>query len=354
MPLPRPVSSFFFAGEAFIDRLLCVVGAVAFSQVPEFMQQYVQRLGGHLDEARRQLEEFRSTAAQSGLTIDQLVHATAATADPAVARLGTVIRDSQARVAVLSADEQAIRAAHLLERPFVFLHHADPEIVRATWAIFRPAVPTTLEGLLYALTGVVFILCFYHGAVRYPIRRVYRRRRNLLPAAAAVAAFFAWLPARGAESSPRTNAARVAFIFHFTQFVDWPAAAFAHSDDAMVIGVVGNEAMAVRLRRSLRGEKMGDHVLTIETVHTVEEARRCRLLYIAAGAEAVIPLRQLNAPVLTVGESAAFMDAGGMIRFLPEGEHLQLRINGSAARSAALTVRASLLHIAQLEAGESS
>jgi len=353
MPWPRPVSSVFSASEAFIDRLLCVVGAVAFSQIPEFMQQYLQRLGGHLDEARRQLEEFRSTAAQSGLTLDQLVHATSATADPAVARLGGVIRDSQARVAVLSADEQAIRAAHLFSRPFVFLHHADPEIVRATWAIFRPAVPTTVEGLLYALTGMVFILCFYHGAVRYPIRRAYRRRAAL-PAALASLALALSLPARGAAPASPADASRVSFIFHFTEFVDWPSSAFARSDDPMRIGVVGNDDLAVQLRRSLRGEKMGDHVLTIGIVRTLQEARRCRLLYVAAGAERMIPLRQLKEPVLTVGETDAFVAAGGMIRFLPSGDRLQLRINDAAARAASLSVRASLLHIAQLEAGGSS
>jgi len=194
MAWPSPVRSVFTASEAFVDRLLCVVGAVAFSQVPEFIQQYVQRLGGHLDEARRQLEQFQATAAQSGLSLDQLIHATAATADPAVARLGAVIRASQARVAVLSADEQAIRGAHLFARPFVFLHHADPAIVRATWSIFRPAVPTTFEGLIYALTGVFLILCFYHGAVRYPVRRAWRRRQGRmvqLAAAAAIAALAA-------------------------------------------------------------------------------------------------------------------------------------------------------------------
>jgi hypothetical protein len=95
-------------------------------------------------------------------------------------------------VAILSADEQAIRAAHLFERPFVFLHHADPEIVRATWAIFRPAVPTTFEGLIYALAGIFLILGFYHGAIRYPVRRAWRRRRaGAVPLAAAFVAFAA-------------------------------------------------------------------------------------------------------------------------------------------------------------------
>jgi len=66
----QPVRSLLAGGEGLLDRLLCVVGAVLFSQLPEFIQQYLQRLGGHLDEARRQLEQFRAVAAQSDLTLD--------------------------------------------------------------------------------------------------------------------------------------------------------------------------------------------------------------------------------------------------------------------------------------------
>ena len=54
-----PLRPFLSAGEKLFDRALCVVGAILFSQLPEFFQQYLQRLGGHLDEARRQLEQFR-------------------------------------------------------------------------------------------------------------------------------------------------------------------------------------------------------------------------------------------------------------------------------------------------------
>ncbi len=355
MAWPRPVRSVFSASEALIDRLLCVAGAVAFSQVPEFIQQYVQRLGGHLDEARRQLGQFSETAAKSGLSLDQLIHATSATADPAVARLGTVIRDSSARVAVLSADESAIRAANLFDRPFVFLHHADPEIVRATWGIFRPAVPTTFEGLIYALAGMFLMLCFYHGAVRYPVRRAWRRRHStgVVPLAAAFIAL-AVLPAAQAAPLAPIDAARISFLFHFTQFVDWPAAAFAQPDEPMRIGVVGNDALAAELRRSLRGEKMGEHLLNVDVVRTLSEARGCRMLYLARGAGQRIPLAQLTEPVLTVGETETFLAEGGMIRFLPQGNRLQLRINPAAAKAASLTIRASLLHIAQLEAGLSS
>jgi hypothetical protein len=35
-------------GETLLDRVLCVAGAITLSQAPEFFQQYLQRLGGHL------------------------------------------------------------------------------------------------------------------------------------------------------------------------------------------------------------------------------------------------------------------------------------------------------------------
>ena len=68
----RPVGRF---GETLLDRVLCVLGAVGVSQAPEFFQQYLQRLGGHLDEARRQLASFEAVAKQSGITLQQLTKA---------------------------------------------------------------------------------------------------------------------------------------------------------------------------------------------------------------------------------------------------------------------------------------
>ena len=173
---PRPIQSVLSAGEGLIDRLLCVVGAVLFSQLPEFIQQYLQRLGGHLDEARRQLEQFREVAAKSGLTLDQLAAKSQANAEDSVARLGQLMHDTADRVDALAAADTAIRHASIFTRPFVILRHADLSIAQSTWTIFKPAVPTTVEGVLYAASGVLLILAFYHGAVRYPVRRAWRQR----------------------------------------------------------------------------------------------------------------------------------------------------------------------------------
>jgi hypothetical protein len=88
-----------------------------------------------------------------------------------------VIRASVARVDHLAAADAALRHATMWDRPFAFLSHADWGIARATWTIYRPALPTTAEGFLYAAVGMVFILSTYHFCIRAPIARHFQRRR---------------------------------------------------------------------------------------------------------------------------------------------------------------------------------
>ncbi len=172
----NPGRSLLGAIEGLLDRILCVIGAVLFSQAPEFMQQYLQRLGGHLDEARFQLQQFQSAAAQSGLTLERLISQTAANADPAVNRLGGVMTSAVVRVDSLEAAQSAIQHASLWTRPFVFLRHLDPAIAQATWGIFKPAVPTTTEGLVYALLGMLVLTGLYHFGLKYPLACLARGR----------------------------------------------------------------------------------------------------------------------------------------------------------------------------------
>jgi hypothetical protein len=175
----RPVGRL---GETILDRVLCVLGALGLSQAPEFFQQYLQRLGGHLDEARRQLASYEAVARQSGITLQQLIDTTKAqTAEP-VARLGGVIADAQARVESLASAEAALRAASVWERPFVFLSHVDQGIAARTWEVFKPAVPVTAEGFVYAAVGMLLALVLYQLVVAWPARLLMRRWKKAPPA----------------------------------------------------------------------------------------------------------------------------------------------------------------------------
>lgn len=171
-----PLRPLCHAGEGIFDRVLCLLGAVAFCQLPEFIQQYLQRLGGRLDEARLQLATFEKTAAEAQLTLPLFIERTSNNADTAVARLGGVMQGTLDRVADLAHAEAALRTASIWERPFVFFAHLDRSIASATLEVYKPAVPTTTEGLIYAAAGMLVILVLYHGCVRYPISAALRRR----------------------------------------------------------------------------------------------------------------------------------------------------------------------------------
>lgn len=162
-------------GERLLDRVLCVLGAVGLSQAPEFFQQYLQRLGGHLDEARTALARFEVVARESGITLAQLIETTRAQESAPVAKLGAVIADTQTRVLQLEAAERALREASLWERPFVFFRHVDSDIAARAWEVFKPAVPVTTEGLVYAGVGMVLALLIYQTTVVWPCRAVARR-----------------------------------------------------------------------------------------------------------------------------------------------------------------------------------
>jgi len=174
----KPAQSLLGAGESLLDRVLCVAGAVTFSQAPEFMQQYLQRLGGHLDEARRQVQQFKDSAEQSGLTLDRLITQTTGNSDAAVAKLGGVMTKALERVDTLTSSQLALQNASVWTRPAVFLRHLDSSIAHATWAAFKPAVPTTIEGLAYSALGMLVLMAIYHFGVKYPIVRSRERRAD--------------------------------------------------------------------------------------------------------------------------------------------------------------------------------
>lgn len=168
----RPVGRF---GETLLDRVLCVVGAIVCSQAPEFFQQYHQRLGGHLDEARALLEPYEMLARKAGLTLQELIDVNRAQPVRVVAEQGDIIANLAARVETLATAEAALRTASAWERPFVFLAHVDNGIAARTWEIFKPAVPVTAEGFVYAAAGMLLALGIYQLAIAWPVRAIARR-----------------------------------------------------------------------------------------------------------------------------------------------------------------------------------
>lgn len=120
--------------------IAAVTGFVA-SQTMAFINAYLQRLGGHLDEARlgREilLREQSVAAAGNEVMREQLAAVT------------------QARIDTLETAYRAIEQAGVFWRPVAFLRHVDRDIAAATAQHFNPALPIDLPSLIFAAAGIV-------------------------------------------------------------------------------------------------------------------------------------------------------------------------------------------------------
>lgn len=129
-----------------------MVGAFS-AQFPEFSQQYVQRLGGAVDELRLVATDFDQSTRDAGLTRNQaLAHMT-----------GTAFLDNRRcdmtrtfeRVARLESDLIILSDGSSLTRLVNFARFRDRDIAGKVLVVFQPALPLTFAGLGFALGGYV-------------------------------------------------------------------------------------------------------------------------------------------------------------------------------------------------------
>lgn len=141
-----------------------LIGAAGASQFPEFSQQYMQRLGGAVDELSRVVQGFDADAAALGLSRDAALADLAAAGGMAERRAATMGRTLR-RHDRLSADLEALRGAGPFTRAYRARHLMDAQIARAAWADFRPALPLTPEGAIFAGAGFLVGLGLLSGLV---------------------------------------------------------------------------------------------------------------------------------------------------------------------------------------------
>ena len=106
--------------------LLGLIGGALGSQLPEFSQQYRQRLGGALGEIERIVTEFDRDATGSGLSRDQALAQYATANNEFLNAQGKSVTSTLARRDKLQKQSEAIEQAPPLMRPFEVMRSPDP------------------------------------------------------------------------------------------------------------------------------------------------------------------------------------------------------------------------------------
>jgi hypothetical protein len=147
---------------------------------------------------------------------------------------------------------------------------------------------------------------------------------------------------------------RAAFLYNFSQFIEWPAEAFADAAAPFNICVLGPNRFGNTLnaleKRTVRG-----HPISTLSIARPADARGCHILYLAdARASAGKSWTNLlgSAPVLVVGDTEESRDTGTGISFIEQGGKLRWAINLGILRPLNLKVSAKLLEIAVAVIGE--
>jgi hypothetical protein len=152
---------------------LALAGGATTSQLPEFAQQYRQRLGGAIDALGQVVDGFREDARSHGLTLDEAVSLLSSASDGLVRAQGERMGQTVRRLERLEAQREAMLSAGPFARVGVMMRDLDPALAEATLADFEPGVPVTSEGAVMAGGGFLSVL--FGGGL---LGRLARRRRS--------------------------------------------------------------------------------------------------------------------------------------------------------------------------------
>jgi preprotein translocase subunit Sec61beta len=162
--------------------------------------------------------------------------------------------------------------------------------------------------------------------------------------------FTAAIPCR-ADAPTREYQVKAAFIYNFTQFIQWPDSAFASKDCPFVVATLGTDPFGGALDEAMSGKTVANHSISVQHFASVDGLGPCHLLFVPASQDSALGdiFAKLNGiAVLTVGESDAFSSAGGGIRFFLEEKKMRFEIDPDPITSVGIKVSAKLMKLARI------
>ena len=141
-----------------------LTGAAGVSQFPEYSQQYMQRLGGAVDELSRFMDEFDADAASLDLSREAALVDLAKGGEMGAARADTMVKTME-RHARFSSDLDDMQCLGPFSRAKYAARFTDGELAGRVWENFKPAMPVTFEGAVFASIGFLGGLALFSALI---------------------------------------------------------------------------------------------------------------------------------------------------------------------------------------------
>lgn len=189
--------------------------------------------------------------------------------------------------------------------------------------------------------------------------RTDKRLRCVSPAYRLFALFMIWVilvsPAYSGESDDPLVQLKVAFIYNFTRFVEWPESS---EDRPFVIGVIGDEQIASGLTAlESENKRVKGRLIDVRSYRDIDEIGSPEVLFVGRMPEKEfneIVLRTAGTPVLLVGDVAGYAGRGVAVEFFlvsdvfRKKQRLRFKIDPHALSGRGLNVSAQLMDVAEV------
>lgn len=162
---------------------------------------------------------------------------------------------------------------------------------------------------------------------------------------------FASGPAKPLYAQAGEYELKAAFLYNFTQFIQWPESAFSAPDSPFQLCIVGEDPFGRILDETVTSEFVNRHPIVVRRIQEVENTTACHMIFVAQ--KTAIPFEAVlqtigERPVLVVGELPDFAEKGGTIAFHVVNRRIQLAVNLAAARMANLKISSKLLRLSTI------
>lgn len=181
--------------------------------------------------------------------------------------------------------------------------------------------------------------------------KVWSTRRSISAVIVLSAASIGLLGHPAVDAQSRTiEEVMAAFIYQFTNYVEWPETAFESEDSPLYICIVGNETMFEHLTDLTRGKKFNNRPIETRLFDHIDQVRSCHLLFV--GSDVLEESGGMPAGheliTLTVGDSKTFTRQGGVVRLFESQSKVRIEINIDAARRGEFKISSKLLALAEI------
>ncbi len=170
---------------------------------------------------------------------------------------------------------------------------------------------------------------------------------------ACLLAMFTISPGAPAALSAQTPSLReyeikVAFLYNFALFVEWPEGAFGASTSPLVFCVLGDDPFGPALD-TVEGRTAKGRTIEVRRFDGLDGLDECHILFISSSeTERLADVMEFlgSSSVLTVGETEDFAQRGGIINLSITRNRLEFEVNLGAGNRAGLQLSSQLLSLA--------